>query len=117
MNKPLSTLPEEKLSEIIARYDQAELRISSAYPDAGTEHLWSRFWGGVANQIEGGEAMAARYAIWANTVRDNIVAGMQAMEAGDTEAGKLHLIQAANSLSAFADVQAYLDPFNMGRRT
>jgi hypothetical protein len=117
MTRNTSTLPEEKLGEIMDRYDQPELRVSTAYSDAGTDPLWSRFSGGVINQMEGGEAMSARYAIWANTVRDNVIEGMKAMEVGNTEAGRHHLIRAANSLSAFADIQAYFDSFNLGERT
>jgi len=117
MTRTTPALPEEKLGEIMDRYDQPELRVSTAYPDAGTDPLWSRFSGGVINQMDGGEAMPARYAIWANTVRDNIIEGMKAMEVGNVEASRHHLIRAANSLSAFADVQAYFDPFNLGEKT
>lgn len=117
MTRNTPTLPEDKLGEIVDRYGQPELRVSTAYADAGTDPLWSRFTGVVINQMDGGEAMPARYAIWANTVRDNIIEGMKAMEEGNVEAGRHHLIRAANSLSAFADVQAYFDPFKLGERT
>lgn len=66
--------------------------------------------------MEAGDAMAARYAIWTNTVRDNIIAGMSALKAGVPDEGYRHLIRAANCLSAFSDAQAYLDPLNMGNR-
>ena len=36
------------------------------------------------------------------------------MERGNAEAAAPFLILAANSLSAFSDVQAYFDPFEMG---
>lgn len=117
MTKPAIGMPESKLNEIMERYDQPELILSKAYADAGIDPLWSRFFRGAINQIDGGDAMAARYAIWANTVRDNIIEGMKAMETGNVDAGRNHLIRAANSLSAFADVQAYFDPFNLGERT
>lgn len=117
MRKPSNSLPDDKLGEIVERYDQPELIVSSAYADAGTDPLWSRFSGGVINQIDGGDAMPARYAIWANTVRDNIIEGMRAIEAGNLDAGRHHFIRAANSLSAFSAVQAYFDPFNLGERT
>lgn len=110
-------MQESKLNEIIERYDQPELILSKAYADAGIDPLWSRFYRGAGNQIDDGDATTARYAIWANTVRDNIIEGMRAMEAGNHVAGRQHLIRAANSLSAFADVQAYFDPFNLGERT
>jgi len=103
-------LTERKLAEIVEQCDQRELRISTAYGDGGSDPLWRRFSRSALNQGSGGPATLSRYAIWANTVRDNIVKGMEAMESGDTELGRSHLIRAANSLSAFCDVQAYFDP-------
>jgi hypothetical protein len=110
-------LSERKLAEIVEQYDQPELRISAAYQDGGTDPLWPRFSRSAGNQIDNGPATLSRYAIWANTVRDNIVRGMEAMESGDTERGRYHLIRAANSLSAFCDVQAHFDPLELRRRT
>lgn len=117
MTTPSIGMLESKLAEIIKRYDRPELIVSTAYADGGIDPLWSRFYRGAGNQIDGGDATTARYAIWANTVRDNIIEGMRAMEAGDDATGRQHLIRAANSLSAFADVQAYFDPFDFGKRT
>lgn len=111
-----SKLTEKKLSEITQRYDQGELIVSKAFGDGGTDPLWPRFERSVLNQMSGGEAMESRYAIWANTVRDNIIQGMAAMEAGDQDTAKRHLIRAANSLSAFSDVQAYFDPFELDKK-
>jgi len=42
---------------------------------------------------------------------------MNALKAGEPTEGYRHLILAANSLSAFSDAQAYLDPLNMGARS
>lgn len=117
MSKETLWLTPEKLSTIVERYDTDRLVVSTAYADGGTEPLRGRLEGGLINQMEGGEAMAARYAIWANTVRDNIIAGMNALKAGEPAEGYKHLICAANSLSAFSDAQAHLDPLNMGTRT
>jgi len=117
MKKQTNRLTPEVLSEITQRYDTDRLVLSSAYPDEGTEPLRGRLEGGAINQMEGGDAMAARYAIWANTVRDNIIAGMNALKADEPTEGYRHLIRAANSLSAFSDAQAYLDPLNMGTRS
>lgn len=117
MKKQSSSLTPDVLNAISERYDTDRLVVSTAYADAGTEPLRGRLEGGLINQIEGGDAMAARYAIWANTVRDNIIAGMNALKAGEPSEGYRHLIRAANSLSAFSDAQAYLDPLNMGARS
>jgi len=109
-------LTPERLSAIVQRYSEDRLLISSAYADGGTDPLWARFEGGVINQMENGDAMAARYAIWANTVRDNIVEAIQRMESGDQAEAKRMMVRAANSLSAYSDVQAYFDPFELGER-
>lgn len=110
-----SKLTERNLSEITRRYDQNELVVSQAYGDGGVDPLWARFERSVINQMGYGEATVSRYAIWANTVRDNIIEGMAAMEEGDQARARHHLIRAANSLSAFSDVQAYFDPCKLGK--
>jgi hypothetical protein len=117
MKKQASSLTSDVLSAIVERYDTDRLLVSTAYADGGTEPLRGRLEGGLMNQMENGDAMAARYAIWANTVRDNIIAGMNTLKAGESNEGYRHLIRAANSLSAFSDAQAYLDPLNMGKRS
>ena len=117
MSKPSSRLTPDVLSGIVERYDIDRLVVSTAYADGSTEHFRGRLEGGLINQMEGGDAMSARYAIWANTVRDNIIAGMNALKAGEPTEGYRHLVRAANSLSAFSDAQAYLDPLNMGTRS
>lgn len=117
MTKTTDLLTDEKLAALMERYDTDRLVISTAYADGGTEHLRGRLEGGLINQMERGDAMVARYAIWANTVRDNIIAGMNALKAGESDEGYRHLIRAANSLSAFSDAQAHLDPLNMGKRS
>lgn len=107
----------DQLSAIAERYGTNRLVVSTAYVDGGVEPLRGRLEGGLLNQLEGGDAMAARYAIWANTVRDNILAGMNALKAGESAEGYRHLIRAANSLSAFADAQVYFDRLNLGVRS
>jgi len=117
MSTQCSPLTPDVMSAIVERYDTDRLVVSTAYADGGTEPLRGRLEGGLINQMENGDAIAARYAIWANTVRDNIIAGMNALKAGEQTEGYRHLIRAANSLSAFSDAQAYLDPLNMGIRS
>ncbi len=117
MSKLSSRLTPNVLNAIVERYDTDRLLVSTAYADGGTEPLRGRLEGGLINQMESGDAMAARYAIWANTVRDNIIAGMNALKADESAEGYRYLIRAANSLSAFSDAQAYLDPLNLGQRS
>lgn len=114
VEKP-NKLTEEKLLEIIARYDTESVEISTAYGDGGIDPLWSRFERAVVNQISDGDAKFSRYAIWANSVRDNILEGLSLLNSGDSEEAKKLFIRSANSLSAFSDVQAYYDPFHLGK--
>lgn len=107
---------EEFFRSIIEKYDRNELLVSESYPDRGTDPLWARFERSVFNQQDQGEATISRYAIWANTVRDNIIEGMEAMDSGENRKAKNHLIRAANSLSAFADIQAYFEQSKSGER-
>ena len=58
------------------------------------------------NQAENGATTVSRYAIWANTVRDNIVEAMSDIEKDEVETAKKRLIRAINSLSAFSEVQS-----------
>ena len=110
------TLSESKLEEIVDQYDQPRLQISRTYSDGGTDPLWPRFSRSVGNQMANGPAALSRYAIWANTVRDNIIKGIEQMQSGDQAGAQYHLTRAANSLSAFSDVQAHFDPLKMGKR-
>ncbi|MBK7729697.1 MAG: hypothetical protein IPJ33_14730 [Gammaproteobacteria bacterium] len=116
MSETQPPLTEDRLNEIIDQYSQPDLRVSLAFSDGGTDPLWPRFHRSVLNQMDGGRATTSRYAIWANTVRDNIIEGMRVIDAGDVKAGRQHLVRAANSLSAFTDVQAFFDPFELGKR-
>jgi hypothetical protein len=52
----------------------------------------------------------SRYAIWANTVRDNITEAIALQENGNEDEAKRLLIRAANSLSSFSEVQSHFDP-------
>lgn len=109
-------LPEEIIQKIIERFTQNQLVVSHAYGDGGLDPLWPRFERAASNQLSGGDATLSRYAIWANTVRDNIIEALNKLEAGHTDDTQRLLIRAANSLSAFAEVQAYLDPFDLGKK-
>jgi len=111
----LAPLTVEQLDRILARYGADELVVSTAYADAGVDPLQGRLWRAAVNQMEQGDATGSRYAIWANTVRDNIIVALKPFEEGDAMAGRRHLVRAANSLSAYTDVQAYFDPFELGK--
>jgi len=110
------SLSEEALQRIIDRFSQERLVISDAYGDGGRDPLWPRFERAALNQISSGDAALSRYAIWANTVRDNIIEGLELIESGKSAEAKRLLTRAANSLSAFSEVQAYFDPFGLGKK-
>ena len=96
---------------IFDKYNRDRLQIPDAYNGSkGFDMLWPRFERALSNQIESGEATVSRYAIWAETIRDNIIQAMNEMENGKADEGKRLLVGAVNSLSAFAEVQAYFDP-------
>ena len=109
-------LSESTLNEIIERYSQETVQISDAYKDGGIDPLWGRFERAASNQMNDGEATLSRYAIWANTVRDNIIEALHHLDGDNTEEARILLTRAANSLSAFSEVQAYFDPFELGRK-
>lgn len=91
--------------------------ISEAFPDGGLDPLSPRLERAAMNQLGNGKAMVSRYGIWANTVRDNILHAMDLLENGKSEEAKSFLTRAVNSLSAFAEIQAQLDPMREDRQT
>lgn len=109
-------LTEDILNNILAHYSEDKLHKSSAYSDGGVEGINPRFNRAVTNQMGKGDATLSRYAIWANTVRDNIIEGINQVDNNNPDESKKYLIRAANALSAFSDVQAYFDPFKHGNK-
>jgi hypothetical protein len=108
----------EQIEAIIEKYStDQELRISTAFPDGGLGLLLPRLGRAALNQIgPEGDAIYSRYAIWANTARDTIIEAASRIERGKSEREVLPLlIEVANSLSAFADIQALFDPIFHGR--
>ena len=100
-----------ELDRIVEKYDREMIQLSEAYEDGGPGSPWPRFHRAAANQILGGEATFGRYAIWANTVRDNARKAHKLIEEGKPEEALPALVYVINSLSAFADVQKEMDPF------
>jgi len=100
------------VKDIITKYSQESLFVSNVYSDGGVDPLWPRFEQAVMNQVDDGDATISRYAIWANTVRDNILEGLELIDQGEAEQARYHLIRVANSLSAFSEVQRHFDPID-----
>ncbi|UPU37811.1 hypothetical protein M1B72_08920 [Geomonas paludis] len=106
---------EEQIQDVISRYkDSVQLRVSDTYTDGGLpgglEFLFLRLERAALNQACDGDATFSRYAIWANTLRDTIIFSIQELgeDAVNREAIK-SLVQVANALSAFSDIQGIFD--------
>ena len=98
-----------KLEQINERYERNDkVVLSEAYADGGVDPLFRRLSRAGLNQRDDGAP--ARYGIFANTVRDNIIEGIELMDSGRVDDARRHFTRAANAMSAFADVQALIDP-------
>jgi len=109
---------DELLYEIINRYESSQdMLVSRAFLDGGTQDPTSRLLRAAQNQACHGDGMAtlSRYAIWANTVRDNIIEAARNLK-NDPEKSLKFLTRAINNLSAFCDIQAQFDPYEHGKK-
>ena len=98
---------EARLQEALGPFmTDSDLVTSDANVDGALDPLFPRLFRAAMNQLVDGPAAVSRYAIWANTVRDNLVA---ALEAEDEAKRRRLLIRAANSLAAFAEIQSLFD--------
>lgn len=93
------------IHDIIKKYDIPDIVVSTADGDGGLDQMWSRFEQASISQAEDGYKVVSEYAVWANTVRDNIIVAIAKMDEDQTHEAKKLLIQAVNSLSAFSDFQ------------
>lgn len=84
------------------------------FPDGGTDMLFPRLNRAAMNQLEAGAATSSRYGIWAVTCRDHIAAALEALDEGESRRATELLRLSANSLLAFAAVQAMVDPLHDG---
>lgn len=102
---------ENLIYKILEEYgSEKALKVSSAFTDGGLEPLFPRLEGAALDKIASGDSTYSRYAIWANTVRDTIIEAIKLINenANNKEVRPL-LIKAANSPSAFSEIQAILD--------
>lgn len=98
---------EDDVNEIIENFNSdREFLVSEAFLDGGIDPLFGRLGRAALNQLSEGEAALSRYGIWANTVRDNIRQADEELENGSIGEARRLLRRAANSLSAFAELQA-----------
>jgi len=109
-------MTEEELDAVIERFDtDSEFRISMAFLDGGIDPLFPRLHRAALNQSCHGDATVSRYGIWANTVRDNIRQADVEIEKGNIVEARRLLRRAANSLSAFSELQAHFDEMGIGK--
>ena len=100
----------DAIETLVHAHDRGdEMLVRMRGTDGGTEGLFSRLHRAAMNQVEAGPSTASRYAIWANTCRDHIAAGLEAVSTGEHRRARELLILAANSLLGFAAVQAKVD--------
>lgn len=102
----------EMLERIIRQYDVDTLKFSRAYGDGGIEGVWPRLERAAGNQISDGDATCSRYGIWANTVRDNVIAAIDYIKNDRPNEAEKLLIRVANNLSAYAEIQKLQDPID-----
>lgn len=99
-----NNISEQNINDIIKVYEERNLLMPEA-GQHGTDPLWPRLHRAAVDQLNVGEATLSRYVIWANTVLNNITAALDAFDCKDDEQARYLLIRAANSLSAFAEIQ------------
>lgn len=101
---------EDAVQRIVDAFNcDTEVRISEAYADGGIDPLFPRLSRAAINQVGGEAATISRYAIWANTVRDNLIEALSKMDSHNSEDARRLITRAVNALSAFAEIQALID--------
>ena len=110
---------ESVLSYLEQAAESSRLLTDLPFPDGGIDEpmLFARLHRAAMNHLSGGNATTARYGIWAVTCRDHVAEALALLEQGDLAAARALLIKAANSLTAFAEVQRQLDPMGIARNT
>lgn len=109
-------MTEQEMNAIVDRFDtDREFRVSTAFLDGGLDLLSARLRRAALNQTCDGDATVSRYGIWANTVRDNIREADNQIAAGSIAEARRLLRRAANSLSAFAELQGKFDPMRISK--
>ena len=109
-------MTEEEMERVIDRFDtDREFKDSHAFSGGDEENLAPSLKRAALNQLCQGEATVSRYGIWANTVRDNIRQAEQEMTNENLREARRLMRRAANSLSAFSELQARFDTMGIGR--
>ncbi len=109
---------ENQIQEILDRHDtDEEIVVSTVFPDGGVDPLFPRLARAALNQADEGGATFSRYAIWANTVRDNLREASDKIRTQNYEEAERFLRRSINALSAFSEIQALFDERSSGNPT
>lgn len=109
---------ENQIQEILDRHDtDEEVIVSNAFSDGGVDPLFPRLARAALNQTDEGGATFSRYAIWANTVRDNLREASENVRAHNYEEAERFIRRSINALSAFSEIQALFDGRDSGNPT
>lgn len=108
----------DELAAITSRFDEIEralpcrcMEVSVPIPLEGTFMTQTRLLRGVEDQVSGDPATLSRYAIWAETLRGAVIHAAEEVAQGRaSEDTRRILVRVANSLAAFCEIQAKLDP-------
>ena len=106
---------DNQIQEILDRHDtDEETVVSTVFADGGIDPLFPRLARAALNQANEGDATFSRYAIWANTVRDNLREASKKIRTENYEEAEGFLRRSINALSAFSEIQALFDQRNSG---
>lgn len=109
-------MTEDQIEDIIERFNtDQEYRISKAFPDGEAVNPDKRLLRAAVDQICDDASTVSRYGIWANTIRDNIRKADIEIENDNIIEARRLLRRAANSLSAFSELQAIFDTTGIGQ--
>jgi hypothetical protein len=109
---------EEEIIKIIEKFDtDREFRVSRAFTDGGPDPRNRRLLRAAVDQMNEDGSTISRYGIWANTVWDNIRQADIEIQNGNVAEARRLLRWAANSLSAFSELQSHFERMGIGRTT
>ncbi|MGP8154914.1 MAG: hypothetical protein ACLQBQ_12400 [Smithella sp.] len=103
-------MKENDIIELIEKFDtDREFLVSRKFPDRGYDPMSTLLHRAAYSQFCGDEATVKLYGMWASTIRDNIRQTDVEIENDNSKETHRLLRRAANSLLAFAELQAHFD--------
>jgi len=103
-------MTEDEIEDIIEHFNtDREFHISQAFSDGGAVNPDKRLLRAAVDQLHEDGSTVSRYGIWANTIRDNIIQADVEIDNDNIIEARRLLRCAANSMSAFAELQAQFE--------